>query len=152
MIPNIGFTWNTGSNREAAMAIPSLLWNQGIILTLRENSHLVAGSKLYNALPFSLRSLTNISTDHLKKCLDLFLSLVPDRPIVLGLTSDVLNIITARQSNRVADVLNSHRDKVDIFNSRICDLTQSSGQVNPLITNLQPNPDNDTGTYLPNFN
>ena len=102
---------------------------------MRENAHITAGSKLFNALPTSLRSLSGISAENFKTSLDMLLSLIPDEPCVLGLTSEVTNLHTARASNSLVDVLNHHKDIVDRFESSISSTSLSTTQV---FTNINP--------------
>ena len=50
----------------------------------RENSFQIAGPKLFNCLPKSIRNLKNIGVEEFKENLDLFLSTVPDEPKISG--------------------------------------------------------------------
>ena len=50
----------------------------------RENSFQIAGPKLFNCLPKSIRNLKNIGVEEFKENLDLFLSTVPDEPKIGG--------------------------------------------------------------------
>ena len=50
----------------------------------RENSFQIAGPKLFNCLPKSIRNLKNIGVEEFKENLALFLSGVPDEPKISG--------------------------------------------------------------------
>ena len=50
----------------------------------REDSFQIAGPKLFNCLPKSIRNLKRIGVEEFKEKLDLFLSTVPDEPKIGG--------------------------------------------------------------------
>ena len=109
--PNIGFKINTESNEEAILTIPRLSRHQGRVRTLREDSHLVTGSQLFNGLPSGIQKLTGIIAAQFKVCLDMLLTLIPDEPSIEGLTSEVANIHTAKASNILTDALTSTKTR-----------------------------------------
>ena len=115
LTPNIGFEWNNNSQKEAMLKIPKLAKVRGRASTVKESSHLVQGSKLFNALPLSLRKVKSMTADSYKKRLDSFLSLLPDEPYILGLTPEVTNYLTGKPSNILSDVINHHKVKVNNF-------------------------------------
>ena len=55
--------------------------------TIREASFGIRGPRLFNALPTTVRNLTGCSVESFKRCLDKYLSTVPDEPQIRGYTS-----------------------------------------------------------------
>ena len=117
--PIIGFGFNPDSNSSNTLKILKMTRAQGRIRSLMENSHLVAGSKLHNCLSSSLREISNTTADEVKRCLDIFLSMLPDNPCLLGINSAVNNITTGKSSNRLRDVVNYHKGSIDKFNEHM---------------------------------
>ena len=58
----------------------------GSIQTIRYASLPIKGPRLFNALPTSLRNLTECTTEKFKQNLDKFLAKIPDQPLIPGLT------------------------------------------------------------------
>ena len=71
--------------------------------TLREQTLQVYGVKLFNKLPWELRSLKNCGVDEFKEKLEKFLTAIPDQPNVGNQMSSACNQITGRPSNSLLD-------------------------------------------------
>merc|ERR1711954_181889 len=125
LTPNIGFNWNTNTNKDHVLTIPKLIRKPGKGQTTKENCHLVSGAKIFNSLPVSLRGIRNVSIDSFKSALDSFLSLIPDEPHVDGLIPSTVCLATRRPSNKLVDVINRQKDKVKNFNDKLLALQSS---------------------------
>ena len=73
------------------------------VKTLRHHSFQVRGPALFNALPFSLRTLSGCSVNTFKNHLDKFLNLVPDTPLSQKYYPIPLDWYSGRPSNSVID-------------------------------------------------
>ena len=49
----------------------------------------------------------------------MLLTLIPDEPNMQGLTTEVTNMLTARASNSLIDMLNHHKESVERFNNQL---------------------------------
>ena len=87
MVPDIGITTYTSTRHGRLCRIPPANSTRGAIQTLRENSLHVKGPKLFNAMPGTIRNLTDCSIDTFKRHLDKFLSTIPDQPRLSGYTN-----------------------------------------------------------------
>ena len=69
------------------MIIPNRVQNDSpaIVRKARENTLGVRGSRIFNLLPDSIRTLNTQHIDRFKNNLDIFLENIPDEPTVTGL-------------------------------------------------------------------
>ena len=69
------------------MIIPNRVQNNSpaIVRKARENTLGVRGSRIFNLLPDSIRTLNTQHIDRFKNNLDIFLENIPDQPTVTGL-------------------------------------------------------------------
>ena len=80
LVPNFGINVaNTSDLRGWIIAIPIFHGNSSKIVSLKEKSLAVEGSKLFNDMPRYIRNMTG-SKDRFKIVLDKFLALIPDQP------------------------------------------------------------------------
>ena len=73
--------------------------------SLRENSFQVAGPRLFNCLPKSLREINKSSKLEFKEQLNLFLATLPDHPNIGDITPNICSQVTAKPSNSLVDVI-----------------------------------------------
>ena len=91
VVPNCGIeSLSDESTRNGRSCQIRRLIGSQKLRTMRESSFQVAGPRLFNSLPKSIRNLTKISVDEFKGKLDQFLSEIPDQPKVSGLTPSCL--------------------------------------------------------------
>ena len=72
---------------------------------LRDQSFQLAGPRLFNCLPKTVRNMTKVSVDELKEKLDNFLACLPDHPKIGNLVPNICDQATARPSNSLTDVV-----------------------------------------------
>ena len=82
--PMIRTQSETDSRRGRTIRIPTL--KRSPYSTLRYHSLPFHGARLFNAMPYRLRNLTDISKDSFKFNLDKFLKTLCDQPLILGYT------------------------------------------------------------------
>ena len=103
-VPNCGILWTQDPRNGRRCSIPRMARKASDrVQTLRDRSFQVAGPKMFNSLPCSLRNLTGCDKDTWKKELDLFLSRIPDTPNIGDYISANCNSLSARPSNSVLD-------------------------------------------------
>ena len=57
------------------------------IQSIRRNSFAIRGPTIFNALPITIRNITNCDTDQFKEAaIDKYLATIPDQPLIPGLT------------------------------------------------------------------
>ena len=97
----------------------------------RENSFQIAGPKLFNCLPKSIRNLKNIGVEEFKENLDLFLSTVPDEPKIGGAMP-----LNCEKSNSVThQVARGEWKKVDPAGDKLLPVLTEEGRllIRPLV-------------------
>ena len=118
LVPDCGFQLHDESC-DSKLRIPTLAKSSGRVRTLKEGSFRVTGVKLYNSLPSSLRSLRSVPLETFKRCLDSFLSIIPDEPATDKLVPPVTNITSGKPSNSIIDVINANKGTVNSFNQTL---------------------------------
>ena len=103
IVPDFGLvpTLSMGRNGGLRCKIPDVTGTKERIQTLRENSLVTEGPRLFNSLPKQLRD-TTMSLESFKSRLDTLLALIPDQPMTETLTPDPTNR-TGRRSNSIRD-------------------------------------------------
>ena len=102
--PNCGINSDENELRGRMCQVPPIAKKaRPLIKTLREQTLQVHGVKLFNKLPWELRSLKNCGVDEFKEKLDKFLTAIPDQPNVGNQVSSACNQITGRPSNSLLD-------------------------------------------------
>ena len=104
IVPNPGIEVATDSENNRLgrrCKIPQLKSNgRQAIKTLRENSFLIHGVKLFNCIPNEIRNIKN-NQDKFKLNLDKFLSGLPDHPKIGSLVPAALDQVTVKHSNSI---------------------------------------------------
>ena len=79
--------FKSDGSRRGRMIIPNRVQNDSpaAVRKARENSLGVRGSRIFNLLPDSIRTLNTQHIDRFKNNLDIFLENIPDQPTVTGL-------------------------------------------------------------------
>ena len=83
--------------------------NKGETQTLSEASFQIHGPRLFNSLPKSVRSTTNVTVEEFKSSLDKFLEKLPDEPKVGNYVPSACNILTANPTNSIIDLAKTVR-------------------------------------------
>ena len=100
-VPNCGVEWTEATERKGRMCKIPNLKGSSKVQKLREQSFQMAGPKLWNCLPKSVRNLKTTSQDEFKQVLDDFLCKVPDEPKCETLSPGATNTLTGRPSNSI---------------------------------------------------
>ena len=101
LVPNCGVEWTEATERKGRMCKIPNLKGSSKVQKLREQSFQMAGPKLWNCLPKSVRNLKTTSQDEFKQVLDDFLCKVPDEPKCETLSPGATNTLTGRPSNSI---------------------------------------------------
>ena len=101
LVPNCGVEWTEATERKGRMCKIPNLKGSSKVQKLREQSFQMAGPKLWNCLPKSVRNLKTTSLDEFKQLLDDFLCKVPDEPKSETLSPGATNTLTGRPSNSI---------------------------------------------------
>ena len=102
-VPNFGITFSKNERRGMMVNIPFL--NSKVkesVKTLREQSLLVHGGRMFNLLPVKMRNFIGPKKEF-KMMLDEFLAGIPDQPLGPGLYPEPTNRITCSNSNSITD-------------------------------------------------
>ena len=91
------------------MKIPPVKGIRGKIQTLREASFQIHGPRIFDSLPKSVRSTTNVTVEEFKSSLDKFLEKLPDEPKVGNYVPSACNILTASPTNSIIDLAKTVR-------------------------------------------
>ena len=110
--PNCGIQCNSNEIRGRMCQVPPIVKNaRQFVKTQREQTLQVHGVKLFNKLPWELRSMTNCTVLQFKGKLDIFLAGIPDQPLVGDMVPSLCNMITGRPSNSLLDwIPHLHQD------------------------------------------
>ena len=81
---NVEFTSVCGRRGRTALPRAVVQSSSSLVRQAREASIGVKGARIFNLLPASVRNMDSDNVDMFKKCLDSFLSQVPDQPTVAG--------------------------------------------------------------------
>ena len=81
---NVDFTSVCGRRGRTALPRAVVQSSSSLVRQAREASIGVKGARIFNLLPTSVRNMDSENVDMFKKCLDSFLSQVPDQPTVAG--------------------------------------------------------------------
>ena len=86
-VPNPGITTRDSNRRGIVCIIPPII-NQAParIKTIKDNSFLVQGPRLFNTLPRDIRAMHDCTTNQFKNHLDCYLRNLPDEPPLPGYT------------------------------------------------------------------
>ena len=104
LVPNCGIKHHQNERRGRLCEIPQSKGRQAV-KSLRENSFQVAGPRLFNSLPKSLREIKKSSKLEFKEQVDLFLATLPDHPNIGDLTPNICSQVTVKPSNSLVDVI-----------------------------------------------
>jgi hypothetical protein len=109
LTPNCGIETTHSDRRGREVKIPPFKGIRVQIQTLREASFQVHGPRLFNSLPKSVRSTTNVTEEEFKSSLDKFLEKLPDEPKVGNYVPSACNIQTASPSKSIIDLAKTMR-------------------------------------------
>ena len=102
-VPNFGITFSKNERRGMMVNIPVLNSKvKASVKTLREQSLLVYGGRMFNLLPVKMRNFIG-PKEEFKIMLDKFLEGIPDQPLGPGLYPEPISRITCSNSNSVTD-------------------------------------------------
>ena len=115
-MPVCGASWRWDGRKGRIGILPTLAKKaKDRVKTLRERSFSVAGPRIFNSLPRSLRDMSGCTKEIWKKNLDSFLENIPDTPCLgYEYTSENCNVHSAKPSNSVCDWITRLR-----LNSRV---------------------------------
>ena len=104
LAPNCGIKWDENNKRGRMCQLPKMskVASQSV-KTLREQSFQVHGCKLFNKLPAKIRNIKKGTICDFKDELDIFLSTIPDQPVVGNLIPTTSNSVTLNPSNSILD-------------------------------------------------
>ena len=102
--PNCGIKHDENERKGRMCSLPPIAKKASqFVKSQREQSLQMHGSKLFNKLPCEIRNMSKCEVIDFKKCLDIFLTEIPDEPLVGNLTPATCNIVTGRPSNSLLD-------------------------------------------------
>ena len=86
LVDNFGIKWSSNERRGRMIDLPKRFPNkQTLANKIRDQSLVIRGGRIFNALPHNIRNLTNITLDTFKSRLDAFLQHIPDTPSIPGM-------------------------------------------------------------------
>ena len=104
LAPHCGIKGDDNSTRGRMCKLSQIIQSAGqCIKTLREQSFQVHGCKLFNKMPAEIRNMKNCGINEFKEKLDIFLSPIPDQPVIGHLTPTTCNPVTLHPSNSILD-------------------------------------------------
>ena len=99
-VPSIGLTWK--QRDPSKLTYPRTYGSVGNVRTLQKCSLSWEGVKLFNCLPFKIRTFRG-SKESFKNVLDQFLAKIPDQPHGPGLYPEPINRLSCNNSNAIVD-------------------------------------------------
>ena len=86
LVDNFGVKWSSNFRRGCMIDLPKRFpMKQTLANNIRDQSLIIRGGRIFNALPHVIRNSTNISLDVFKSRLDVFLQQIPDTPSIPGM-------------------------------------------------------------------
>ena len=80
LVPNIGLKLSKNTTRGRSVYVEGHKSNIASVKTLRADSFLLRGPRLFNCLPPNLKNITKVTVETFKKNLDILLSKIEDTP------------------------------------------------------------------------
>ena len=105
LAPNCGLEWDENDLRGRMFKLQKVIQTSSQAnKTLREQSFHIHGCKLFNKIPALKRNKKGCNINKFKEKLDIFLSTIPDQPVIGNLISATCNPITLQPSDSILDL------------------------------------------------